>query len=97
MAFCGLLSTNVAAGSLRPSWPVFVLRHHEAVLERGGPLRRAARIVERLAGVAAVADHVEAAVPLGGQVDFERNLRRETAADAAVLRRIGIGGNDPRD
>ena len=53
------------------------------------------------AGVAAVADHVEAAVPLRRQAHLERDLGRQHAGDAAVRRGRGAGrdhrGRDLRD
>src|SRR5690606_7897903 len=61
-------------------------RDREAVLERRGALLRAAWIVESLARETAVTDHVEAAVPRGGQVDLERDLGLEHAVHAAVRR-----------
>jgi hypothetical protein len=50
------------------------LRHREAILEPLAHLRYAARIIERLAGVAAVADHVKPPVPLRRQADLECDL-----------------------
>ena len=44
--------------------------------------------VERFAGVAAVAEHIEPAVPRGGQRHFEPNLRSNQTGHAAVDRRI---------
>jgi len=50
------------------------LRESEAELERFVALRHAPGIIERLARVAAVADHVEASVPFGRQAHLEGNL-----------------------
>src|SRR5687767_6649797 len=68
------------------------LRHHEALLERLAPLRCAARVLETLAGMAAVADHVQPAVPRRRQIDLERDLGCEYSADAAMLRRVALRG-----
>ena len=76
--------------------PGIRLRHHEAVLERLTPLRDAAGVLELLACVPAVADHVQAAVPRRRQVHLERDLGREHAADAAVLRSVAFGGDGAR-
>ena len=96
MAFCGLLMTNDACGSLRASWPVFVIAMTNPMPDGIGPLAGAQGLVEALACMAAVADHVEATVPSGRQVHFEGNLGREHTADAAVLRQIRRLRHDAR-
>ena len=80
---------------MRASCPVLVRAMHEAVRERRCAIR-VVRRVERIAGQPAVAGHVEAAVPSVGQVDLEGDLRGDRAGDAAMLRRVGGGGDDPR-
>ena len=66
------------------------LRHREAVLERLAALRDTARIVERLARVTAVADHVQPAVPRRRQIHLERDLGRQHPGHAAVLRSVAV-------
>src|ERR1017187_1714842 len=56
-------------------------------------------VIGGLARVAAVADHHEAAVPIGRHADFEAHLRQHLAKDAAVgggLRCLGerLGDSD---
>jgi hypothetical protein len=45
--------------------------------------------VERLTGVAAVAEHIESAVPDRRQADFESHLGLDEPGDAAILGRVG--------
>ncbi len=65
----------------------------EAQLKRTGPLGGAAQIVGTVARVPAVADHVEAAVPACGQIDFKADLRRQRSTHAAMRRRVAGRGN----
>ena len=56
-------------------------------------LRDPARIVQGLARVAAVADHIETPVPFGRQTHFEGDLRRQQPCHAAVRGHNRGGGN----
>jgi len=74
------------------------LRDGESDLQGGVALRCAARILQRLAGMPSVADHIESAVPPGRQTHLERNLGIEHAGDPAVRRRCaGRGDRRCRD
>ena len=69
---------------------------HEALPQRGRADRGPGRAVRDFAGEAAVAAHVEAAVPGGGQIHLEVDLGRDRAGDSTVLRHA-LGGRDDLD
>jgi hypothetical protein len=71
--------------------PGIGLREREALLQRRIALRHTAGVVERLTGVAAVADHVESPIPPGRQAHFKSDLRSQQSGDLAV-RRYSRGG-----
>ena len=52
--------------------------------------------IERLARPAAVAEHIEAAVPVGGEIDFDVDLGLRHEKHVAVLGRGGGGRNQGR-
>src|ERR1700682_4493056 len=57
----------------------------ESVLEAARTRRGAIGRVKRLARESAIAEHIQASVPGGGQVDFHVDLRRHKYAHAAML------------
>ena len=71
----------------------------EAAFHIAGILVDAGAAIGGLAGVAAVADHRETAVPIGRHADFETDLRQHLAEHAAVrrsFRRLGDRRGDGR-
>ena len=72
------------------------LREGKPELQRLVPLRDAAWIIQRVTRVSAVADHVKAAIPLGGQAHLERDLRQENAGDSAMGRGRGASRHHRR-
>ena len=71
-------------------------RHGKAQAYGIDPLAGAQWIVEALPRVAAVADHVETAVPARRQVHLEGDFRSQHAADAAMFGHIRRRGHDAR-
>ncbi len=72
------------------------LREGESQPQSAIALRNAARVVQSLARMAAVADHVEASIPFCRQAHLEGDLRRKHSGDTAVGRRRLIGSDHRR-
>ena len=69
-------------------------RRDEARFEAASAVGGAAGGLEGLAGEAAVAEHVEAAVPPRGQVDLDVDVGLDEEVDAAVFGRAVGSGDD---
>ena len=54
------------------------------------------RGVERFSRPAAIAEHIEAAVPIRGQIDFDIDLGLRHQEHMAMFGRAGVGGNHVR-